>query len=852
MPFLFSEPSIVVQVDKNAQEVAQKALFFFKKELHQALLEKKTPVFILPTGSTPLFFYQLLIHEFKQKKLDLSQVYFFNMDEYASLSQDHPSSFALFLYSHLLNDLLPGLNEGKIKKMGLRLLTSSDLSRKKQRKAFNQALSYFIGLLLSFDEEEPKDFLDKCLLLTREKHPLFSYVVRKFFNDQTLPSLRQIEKTLVLEKELKSLALNPKHLFLLHGDEDLQSKANTLYKEQLNAFLDSSSARVICFAGIGQNPSHIAFNDLTHEPFTNQKELSSDEKNQRAIQTTLRVASLTETTRKINAPFFDSVLEKVPLKAQTLGFDELFRCEHIFVLATGKAKMNSLYQTFFGPISIEAPSSLLRLSHKAKITFLTDEASYGVGEKKSLFDLNLNSSKSLSFSTIKQAVSPTFWEAAQSQKCFHLNAHEDFPSNLQLSLPEGKKILWMQEGSFPYSLFHRFKAKGNSLKKVKTSQAKKIEELLLSFQPDLIFLPYTPIGIQWAKALEQEKASLLKKELVLGLFYDCEYPLGHVFYPLSRKERDEKVFALKHIHRSQSKRLPFDEIASKMSEMKHPHFRLNESFFFYELKEKDGKIHLVSAPKKGVIQKRNLPFFKSNPQKNWCFSSEDQVLAIAPHPDDIEIGLGGLLQHFKVKKVKTTLLLASSGNRAEIFTQDILHHPYLSKEILERVDQENGALIKDQQLKGEIRKQEALKAALHLHSQANLESISFPFYETKELSEQDRRLAKAFFKSQVSSNQKRLFVFLPFPIDQHKTHRLTHDLFLSALKSYCLEEKSKVYVVYYLTPWSGNWNLYDFSSKEGSILNALIGRELLTGMGQKAAINKPLKAHRYQVFFLKN
>jgi glucosamine-6-phosphate deaminase len=58
----------------------------------------------LPTGSTPIPVYQKLITKIRDKTT-ISEVKFFNLDEYAGLNQNHHQSYAYFLNHHLYNHL---------------------------------------------------------------------------------------------------------------------------------------------------------------------------------------------------------------------------------------------------------------------------------------------------------------------------------------------------------------------------------------------------------------------------------------------------------------------------------------------------------------------------------------------------------------------------------------------------------------------------------------------------------------------------------------------------------------------------------------------------------------------------
>lgn len=80
---------------------------------------------------------------------------------------------------------------------------------------------------------------------------------------------------------------------------------------------------------------------------------------------------LTEETRQANARFFDSI-DEVPSDAITMGMGSIMRAKKILLLASGEHKAEAIFQTVEGPITTQAPSSLLQLHHD--VTVLIDEA----------------------------------------------------------------------------------------------------------------------------------------------------------------------------------------------------------------------------------------------------------------------------------------------------------------------------------------------------------------------------------------------------------------------------------------------------------------------------------------------
>ncbi|EPE07162.1 glucosamine-6-phosphate deaminase [Ophiostoma piceae UAMH 11346] len=55
----------------------------------------------LPTGSSPLIVYKLLVEAYKAKRISFRNVTTFNMDEYVGIPQEHPESYHSFMFTNL-------------------------------------------------------------------------------------------------------------------------------------------------------------------------------------------------------------------------------------------------------------------------------------------------------------------------------------------------------------------------------------------------------------------------------------------------------------------------------------------------------------------------------------------------------------------------------------------------------------------------------------------------------------------------------------------------------------------------------------------------------------------------------
>ena len=91
-------------IHSNSDKVAE----FSSEHIINRIREfKPTPerpfVIGLPTGSTPIKTYRLLIKAYRAGRVDFSNVVTFNMDEYVGLPRDHPESYHSFMWNNFFS-----------------------------------------------------------------------------------------------------------------------------------------------------------------------------------------------------------------------------------------------------------------------------------------------------------------------------------------------------------------------------------------------------------------------------------------------------------------------------------------------------------------------------------------------------------------------------------------------------------------------------------------------------------------------------------------------------------------------------------------------------------------------------
>ncbi|HET7658642.1 MAG TPA: glucosamine-6-phosphate deaminase [Bacillales bacterium] len=113
--------------------------------------------------------------------------------------------------------------------------------------------------------------------------------------------------------------------------------------------------------GIGKN-GHIGFN----EPGT-------------SFRSRTHIVTLTESTRKANARFFES-LSEVPERAITMGIQTILQSKKILLLASGASKAEAIGRLLEGKVSEDFPASALNLHDD--VTLIADREALSLVEEE--------------------------------------------------------------------------------------------------------------------------------------------------------------------------------------------------------------------------------------------------------------------------------------------------------------------------------------------------------------------------------------------------------------------------------------------------------------------------------------
>lgn len=133
--------------------------------------------------------------------------------------------------------------------------------------------------------------------------------------------------------------------------------------QRYNDTIRSTGGIDLQLLGIGGN-GHIGFNEPAD-----------------VFEAGTHLVTLTEETRQANARFFTSI-DEVPTHAYTMGIQNIMSARRILLLANGDAKAQTVYDSFFGPITPKVPASVLQLH--GNVTIIADEAALRIVKEKGL------------------------------------------------------------------------------------------------------------------------------------------------------------------------------------------------------------------------------------------------------------------------------------------------------------------------------------------------------------------------------------------------------------------------------------------------------------------------------------
>ena len=143
------------------------------------------------------------------------------------------------------------------------------------------------------------------------------------------PSHPQSYHYFMWQNFFKDIDIKPQNVHILNGLTKNYAKECADYERAIAA----AGGVHLFIGGVGED-GHIAFN----EPFS-------------SLSSRTRIKTLTESTIKANARFFDGDISQVPTQALTVGIGTIMDAREVMILATGASKAQALKHSIEGCIS---------------------------------------------------------------------------------------------------------------------------------------------------------------------------------------------------------------------------------------------------------------------------------------------------------------------------------------------------------------------------------------------------------------------------------------------------------------------------------------------------------------------
>lgn len=130
-----------VLILKNAEAVASFTANYVIEKINAFVPTKEKPYFVLglPTGSTPIPVYQMLVKAYQEGEVSFKNVVTFNMDEYKGLPAEHDQSYHYFMQENLFKHI-------DIPSEQVHILDGMALDTKTECKNYEEKIKSFGGI----------------------------------------------------------------------------------------------------------------------------------------------------------------------------------------------------------------------------------------------------------------------------------------------------------------------------------------------------------------------------------------------------------------------------------------------------------------------------------------------------------------------------------------------------------------------------------------------------------------------------------------------------------------------------------------------------------------------------------
>lgn len=129
-----------VIIEKDFKGASAWAAAYVAKRINDFKPTAKKPFVLgLPTGSSPIGMYKMLIRLNQTKKVNFANVVTFNMDEYVNLPEKHPESYHSFMWHHFFKHI-------NIKKSNVNILNGNAKSPEAECARYEKKIKKYGGI----------------------------------------------------------------------------------------------------------------------------------------------------------------------------------------------------------------------------------------------------------------------------------------------------------------------------------------------------------------------------------------------------------------------------------------------------------------------------------------------------------------------------------------------------------------------------------------------------------------------------------------------------------------------------------------------------------------------------------
>lgn len=805
-----------VHVFKTREDIGGYAGSIVKKYSELTQAKDREFLLVLPPSQTADPLFSSLLNMWKDHQLDLSKIKIFQL--YCKLEENSNQ----YLRQHFLDLACDKLTIEKIDTFLEKTCLSQKIQNsQKLKKAFTEIKQILVS---EVNLRKPKDFSELENIYSKSTKSL-RHIMPEFFEGSLSKDHHNFLENIYLDITLWPKGLKEKNIYQPNLTVDLTQAAKEYRETYLT--LQKSKPFTQIFLDHAKSSAYLGGINFTSDEGINRTEYDLDKKNNLSLESSIKFV------RRKDKEGFENII--------CLGLTEILDASDILVIGYGPFSRKSLYNGLSSlNVNYQIPASFLRKAKICRPCYLVDELAYG---NKAQSKANLRSFYQSSLKKNNDLINIYYHNVDaiafdkipdRNQPAMTLNpCSEALGDSVQLTfLPKNQRVLFLKKRkSNQLHLLELLKLKNNKLFEKPFGKLKEIVKHICQTQPDLLFLPSDICSLpnfkaQLKKALEEQNY----QKPILGVLYRNKRYSDDCILPLSKELLVKKIEALESYHLSQTRSSPYKSLVEYLATYydfkKERKLCPNESFEVFKIKktQKGLAYHKI---RKSIISSMTPQAIKRF--SNFVIDDSFHVVCVAPHPDDVEIGMGGLLHTLNTSKISPVVLNATTDHNVTIYRQDLIDGKFLENFVPEHETVSFQEEITDKEYKTMIREFETLNALKFLNPLTQVENLRLPLHNEETLTPTDEKKAYHTFVRHLLSKDGKIIVFLPRPDDFHPSHTRTTKLFKKYLETFINEEEGdqEIYLAYYRTPWSGKWNLYHYNFHKGNKLAALVGADIL-------------------------